>query len=85
MEKQIISEKAFWDLVDDFETVESLKPKVRKSFKYYVEEMRGKIEELEYELEHLKDEYRKLEQDLQDNYQPLPRSCYTGDGDDDRY
>lgn len=83
--KDVFSESAFWNMIDNFETVEKLTPYGRRSIKYYVEQMQGKIEELEFENEQLKEEYRNLERDLQDNYRPLPRSAYTGDGDDDRY
>ena len=83
--KEIFSENTFWELIDNFETVEKLTPYGRRSIKHYVLEMQSKIEDLEAEVEHLQQEYRKLEQDLQDNYQPLPRSAYTGDSDDDRY
>ena len=83
--KEFISENTFWELVDNFEAVESLTPKVRKSFKHYINEMQSKIEDLEADVEHYKEEYNNLERDLQDNYRPLPRSAYTGDMDDDRY
>lgn len=43
------------------------------------------IESLLIEIDTLQEKYDDLEQDLKDNYRPLPRSEYTGDSYDDRF
>lgn len=70
MAKEIISENAFWNLIDNFETIESLTPKVRKSFKYYVNQMQEKIENLEGEVEYLRDEFEKYKEQQENDYDP---------------
>lgn len=54
---------------------------------YYVEadSIESMIEDLLYEIDSLQEKYDDLEQDLQDNYRPLPRSEYTGDSYDNRF
>lgn len=68
--KEFISERTFWELVDNFETVESLTPKVRKSFKYYINEMQGKIEDLEAEVEHIQKEFDNYKRQEENDYDP---------------
>lgn len=41
------------------------------------------IEDLLYEVEHWKEKYEDLEQDLQDNYRPIPYSEQVGISDRD--
>ena len=43
------------------------------------------IEDLLSQIDILQEQYDDLEQDLHDNYRPLPRSEYTGDSYDDRF
>lgn len=68
--KEFISESAFWNLIDDFESVESLTPKVRKSFKHYVLEMQSKIEDLEAEVEHIQEEFDNYKRQEENDYDP---------------
>lgn len=68
--KEFISEATFWDLVDNFETVESLTPKVRKSFKHYINEIQGKIEDLEAEVEMVKEEFKEYKEREENDYDP---------------
>jgi hypothetical protein len=68
--KEIISEKTFWNLVDDFENIESFTPKVRKSFKHYILEMRNKIEDLEDEINHIQEEFDKYKRQIENDYDP---------------
>ena len=70
MKEQIISEKAFWNLVDDFEHVESLTPKVRRSFKHYVYEMQSKIEDLEADVEHIQEQFDNYKRQEENDYDP---------------
>lgn len=67
---EFISEKAFWNLVDNFENVESLTLKTRKSFKYYVNEMQSKIEDLEDEIERLNKEFADYKARQENDYDP---------------
>lgn len=43
----------------------------------------GCIEDLDSEVEHLKEKYKGLEQDLEDNYRPIPVSEQVGISDKD--
>lgn len=70
MKKQIMSEEAFWILIDDFETVEKLTPYGRRSIKHYVLEMRNKIEDLEGELGKLQDEFDDYKRRQENDYDP---------------
>ena len=38
----------------------------------YIETLLGQIEELEAEVEHLEDEKKDLEQNIEENYRPVP-------------
>ena len=68
--REFISEVTFWDLVDNFETIESLTPKVRKSFKHYINEMQSKIEDLEAEVEHIQEEFDNYKRQQENDYDP---------------
>lgn len=68
--QEIISEKTFWNLVNDFENIESFTPKVRKSFKYYVLEMQKKIEDLEAEVEYIQEEFDNHKRQEENDYDP---------------
>ena len=39
-----------------------------------VEELMGMIEDLNYEYDHLEEEYKDLQNDLESNYKPIPPS-----------
>ena len=52
---------------------------------YSINDLIGAIENLDCELDILQEKYDDLEQDLHDNYRPLPMSEYTGDSYDDRF
>lgn len=43
-----------------------------------IDQLIGCIEDLDGEVEHLKEEYKSLEQDLKDNYRPIPISEQVG-------
>ena len=74
--KNLLSERAFWTLIDDFESVNTLTSIGKKSIKHYVNEMQRKIEDLETELYILKDEFKRYKSQQENDYDPeieIPR------------
>ena len=72
----ILSESAFWQLIDDFEHIEKLTPYGRRSIKYYVCEMQNKIDNLEGEIEQLKEDFERYKHQQENDYDPeveIPR------------
>ena len=49
------------------------------------DEIIGKIEDLESEIDRLEEKYNDLEEDLENNYTHRPMSDYTGDRYDDMF
>lgn len=48
-------------------------------------EVEATVDDLKWEAEHWKEQYKDLEDDLNENYIARPRSDYTGDSYDDRF
>jgi len=48
-----------------------------------IEELLDTIEDLDSEIEHWKEKYQDLEEDLRDNYEPIPYSKQVGVSDKD--
>ena len=63
-----------------------LKDYLQKEFKkdlISIDELLGLTENLISEVEHLQEEYKDLEQDLEDNYRPIPYAEQVGVSDRD--
>lgn len=67
---------------DSYETIYNEGAKYLYVSEYSVQCM---LESLLDEIDKLQEKYDDLEQDLHDNYRPLPMSEYTGDSYDDRF
>lgn len=50
-----------------------------------VDSIMSMLQELMWEIDSQKEKVEDLEQDIEDNYKPIPKSEYTGDSYDNRY
>lgn len=55
------------------------------SYKNIIKDLMIIKEDLELEIQELKEEFKRQEEYYQDNYNPKPMSEYTGDLEDDRF
>lgn len=82
----MVIDKKIYDKVVDI-TYTGYKPLIENENGVLLSEnsVMAMFEEMISQVDYLQEQYDDLEQDLHDNYRPLPMSEYTGDSYDDRF